>query len=177
MPVTTTHKHYHLVGIEGVGMAALALILADKHLTVTGSDTGEGFETHNVLLKRSITIFDNFSSDHVHGADMVVYTGAHDGEKNTEVAAAQKMRITVQPLLRYWANCHAKNPPLPFVAVTEKPLPAHLLPVLPIARTKTPVGMLVPLRLTIFPEVHGILQAIACIWKQTSTLLIWLLAM
>ncbi|MCR4326039.1 MAG: Mur ligase family protein, partial [Candidatus Roizmanbacteria bacterium] len=98
MPVTTTHNHYHLVGIEGVGMAALALILADKHLTVTGSDTGEGFETREILQARSITIFDGFSGGHVQGADVVVYTGAHDGEKNSEVVTAREKGITVQPL-------------------------------------------------------------------------------
>lgn len=79
-------------------MAALALILTDKHLTVSGSDTGEGFETRELLQARSITIFDGFSTDHVHGADVVVYTGAHDGEKNIEVVQARNQNIEVKPL-------------------------------------------------------------------------------
>ena len=54
------YKKYHLVGIQGVGMTALALILADMGKEVTGSDSGEEFLTGEYLRKRSIKLFTSF---------------------------------------------------------------------------------------------------------------------
>ena len=41
--------HYHLVGIKGVAMTALAGILTDADHQVTGSDVAENFVTAKVL--------------------------------------------------------------------------------------------------------------------------------
>ncbi len=97
MPLTA-HTHYHLVGIQGVGMAALAQILMDQGMRVSGSDTGEEFETNRALRARGITLYQEFSPDHIKGADIVVYSGAHGGEGNEEVQAARRAAIPVMSL-------------------------------------------------------------------------------
>ncbi|MCR4329154.1 MAG: UDP-N-acetylmuramate--L-alanine ligase [Candidatus Roizmanbacteria bacterium] len=88
---TTIHAA-HFVGIQGVGMSALALIYKDKGINVNGSDAGEEFDTFQELRNRGITVYSEFSPSHVMG-DVVIYGGAHNGEKNIEVMYAKSKGI------------------------------------------------------------------------------------
>lgn len=47
---------YHLIGIKGTGMSALAQILCDSGETVQGSDVGKHFFTEEALLEKNIPI-------------------------------------------------------------------------------------------------------------------------
>lgn len=82
----------HFVGIQGVGMSALAHIYKDRGITVSGSDAKEKFDTLQELKDRGITVYSEFSPSHVSG-DIVIFGGAHNGEKNIEVVYAKTKGI------------------------------------------------------------------------------------
>lgn len=88
---TTLHSA-HFVGIQGVGMSALALIYKDQGIFVSGSDTEEKFDTYYELKSRGINVWSGFSPAHVR-ADRVIYSGAHGGERNKEVLYAKEKGI------------------------------------------------------------------------------------
>ncbi len=77
-------------------MTALALGAADLGKKISGSDTSEIFPTSEILIKRKIKIKLGFSPAHLpKNCDLVVYTGAHNGQENSEVQSALKRRIPV----------------------------------------------------------------------------------
>ncbi len=83
-----SYQKYHLVGIQGVGMTALALILRDMDKTVSGSDINETFLTSSLLTARGVGISAGFDPKNIAGSEAVVYSGAHQGANNPEVRAA-----------------------------------------------------------------------------------------
>lgn len=89
------HKKYYLVGIKGVAMASLAQLLVDAGKTVIGSDVAEDFVTQKVLANLSVHIDTQFDPALLDGADCVVYTAAHQGTQNPQVAAAIEKNIPV----------------------------------------------------------------------------------
>lgn len=95
------YKNYHLVGIQGVGMSAVALILSDMGKSVTGSDSGEEYMTASFLVQRNIRLNNSFKQKHVQLAECVIYTGAHNGIKNTEVQEAIQKGIPVYSLAQF----------------------------------------------------------------------------
>lgn len=92
-------KHVHLVGVKGVAMASLAVYFRDLGITVTGSDTGDLFPTDEQLHANGIVVYEGFDPERYAKAvpDLVVYTGAHGGRDNVEVAAAVLLGIPVLP--------------------------------------------------------------------------------
>lgn len=68
-------KHYHLIGIGGIGMGALASLLLDKGHKVSGSDVKEN-ELTNHLKKKGAKIFNAHHVENIKGADYVVYSSA-----------------------------------------------------------------------------------------------------
>src|SRR5258708_15929560 len=86
----------YMVGIKGVAMTSLALCYQDVGFDVIGSDVSEEFVTEAILKKRNFHILHEFSPDHItKNIDMVVYTGAHRGKDNPEVAKAIELGIPV----------------------------------------------------------------------------------
>lgn len=93
-------KRVHMVGIKGVAMAAMAVYLTQKGVKVTGSDVPDEFPTDAELKAAHIPVFGGFDPAHVLQKtlpDAVVYTGAHNGRDNVEVAAAIATSIPVFP--------------------------------------------------------------------------------
>lgn len=86
--------HYHLIGIKGSGMAALAIILKQTGNIVTGSDTGNVYFTDQKLLDNDIhpIIFDrdNITKD----IDEVIVGNAFD-ETNNEYKRALELNLKV----------------------------------------------------------------------------------
>lgn len=80
-----SYQSYHLVGIQGVGMTALALILKELGKTVTGSDLKEEFLTQETLHKKGISFFTAFAEKNIQKQDVIVYSGGHGGIHNPEV--------------------------------------------------------------------------------------------
>ena len=68
-------KHYHLIGIGGIGMAALASLLLDKGHKVSGSDIKET-ELTIFLKKKGAAIFIGHHVENIKGADRIVYSSA-----------------------------------------------------------------------------------------------------
>lgn len=66
------------VGIKGVGMTALAVLLAQAGVHVSGADTSESFVTDEQLASAGITV-QSFENASLGEAQIVVYSGAHKG--------------------------------------------------------------------------------------------------
>src|SRR5438552_3350574 len=68
-----TQEHYHFIGIGGIGMSALAKILAKQGVKVTGSDLGASAITET-LMQEGIQIFNGHSEKNISPDSTVVYT-------------------------------------------------------------------------------------------------------
>ena len=86
-------KHYHFVGIGGVGMSALARILLQKGEKVSGSDLKESMRT-NELKKDGAEIFVGHQESNVNKATVVVYS-TDVPQDNPEIVAAKQKGIPV----------------------------------------------------------------------------------
>ena len=85
-----------MVGIKGVGMAAMAELLMGEGKQITGSDTNEEFFTDTVLKKLGIPVR-HFSARNISSTiDLVIRSSAY-GDEHPEVAAAKKLGIPVIP--------------------------------------------------------------------------------
>ncbi|HUQ40928.1 MAG TPA: Mur ligase domain-containing protein, partial [Candidatus Limnocylindrales bacterium] len=86
-------KRFHIVGIGGAGMSAVARILLARGHTVSGSDTGR-WPLAVALAKDGAVVHEEFSAGHVRGADIVIRSSAYR-EDNIEVRAALDAGIRV----------------------------------------------------------------------------------
>ncbi|MFH0855716.1 MAG: UDP-N-acetylmuramate--L-alanine ligase [Candidatus Omnitrophota bacterium] len=86
-------KHYHLIGIGGIGMSGIAKLLLDCGYKVSGSDLKESPVTLE-LEKKGAQIFIGHKAENVDGADVVVYSSAVKGD-NPEAAQAKSLGISV----------------------------------------------------------------------------------
>jgi UDP-N-acetylmuramate--alanine ligase len=89
------HNSFHLVGIKGVAMTALALILNDLGKVVTGSDVSGVFLTEEMLQQRGFKIAKNFNPINIDKAEVVVHSASHLGSNNIEVVSAIKKQKKV----------------------------------------------------------------------------------
>jgi len=84
---------YHLIGIGGIGMSALAKILHQRGHVVQGSDVVRSSITHD-LEKQGIRVFIGHDATHVPDRGYVVYsTGI--AKNNVEYVQAQKSSISL----------------------------------------------------------------------------------
>ncbi|MBU6423844.1 MAG: UDP-N-acetylmuramate--alanine ligase, partial [Chloroflexi bacterium] len=83
---------YHVVGIGGTGMSAVARLLAARG-TVTGSDEGR-WPLAEALRELGVTVFEAFDARNVIGADVVIRSSAY-GDEHPEVVAARSAGIPV----------------------------------------------------------------------------------
>ena len=88
-------KHIHFVGIGGIGMSGLAELLINLDYKVSGSDLKETAVTKR-LAGLGGNVFKGHKSDHVEGADVVVYSSAVAGD-NAEIVEAKDRHIPVIP--------------------------------------------------------------------------------
>ena len=79
----------HFVGIGGVSMSALAEVLLENGLTVTGSDVNESDAVKH-LRQIGIAVAIGHDAKNVEGADFLVRTAAARDD-NPEVMAAREM--------------------------------------------------------------------------------------
>ena len=84
---------YHVVGIGGAGMSAVARILLARGHAVSGSDTGR-WPLSDALARDGATVHDGFVAEQVAGADVVIRSSAYQ-EDNPEVRAALERGIVV----------------------------------------------------------------------------------
>ena len=84
---------YHVVGIGGAGMSAVARVLLARGHAVSGSDTGS-WPLAEALARDGATVHHSFAADHVAGAEVVIRSSAYR-EDNVEVRAALERGIAV----------------------------------------------------------------------------------
>ncbi len=89
------NKHYHFIGIGGIGMGGLALLMLAKGYKVSGSDLKENQLTHQ-LKEQGATVFIGHDAEYIKGADFIVYSSAINAS-NPEFLAA---RTQNRPLLK-----------------------------------------------------------------------------
>jgi UDP-N-acetylmuramate--alanine ligase len=92
--------HYHIVGIGGAGMSALANILLDQGHRVSGSDL-EANRLTAALQARGVTTHVGHSPSHVGGADVLLATAAVRSD-HPELAAARRAGIPVLKRTDLW---------------------------------------------------------------------------
>ncbi|MBU6146231.1 MAG: UDP-N-acetylmuramate--L-alanine ligase [Paenibacillaceae bacterium] len=80
----------HVIGIGGYGMRALAHVLLDRGVSVSGSDVTNDAAALDPLRARGAHINIGHDAQHVVGADVCVYSSAIDAA-NVERVAAQEM--------------------------------------------------------------------------------------
>jgi UDP-N-acetylmuramate--alanine ligase len=86
-------KHFHLIGIGGIGMSGIAELLHDWGYTISGSDAKHSDNIAR-LEKRGIKVHIGHGAENVTGCDAVIYTAAIESH-NPELQAARKMGIPV----------------------------------------------------------------------------------
>ena len=96
----------YFVGIKGTGMCALAELMHNKGMRVSGSDTAEVFYTDSILKSLGIPYHESFDASHVFSVDgndektpdLVVHSAAYSVETNAELAKVSQLGI---PLYKY----------------------------------------------------------------------------
>lgn len=96
----------HLVGIGGVGMAALAVLLKNRGHEVTGCDLKPTLRT-KWLEEQGIAVSFGHSADHVNGVDLVIVTPAVACDNPEVVAAAGRIMFRGEALANIVGNSNS----------------------------------------------------------------------
>lgn len=89
-------KNVFIVGIKGAAMANLAVILKKMGKNVSGSDIEEEFITDELLKKNKISWHIGFNPSNIPAnTELIVYSAAHQGDKNPQVIEAKKRKIKI----------------------------------------------------------------------------------
>lgn len=86
-------KHYHFIGIGGIGMGALAVLLLKKGHRVSGSDVRENRMVLN-LKEQGARVAVGHARENVDGADYVVFSSAI-AQDNPELNEARARKIPI----------------------------------------------------------------------------------
>ncbi len=89
------NKHYHLIGIGGIGMSGIAKLLLRRGMTVSGSDMKASRITEE-LIKSGARVYLGHAGANIANADLVVYSSAIKGD-NPEFREAKKQGL---PLIK-----------------------------------------------------------------------------
>src|SRR5215211_5799981 len=98
---------YHIVGIAGAGMSAIAHVLLDQGHTVSGSDLQRNALT-DTLAARGATIFQGHAAVNVLGADALVATSAAKAD-HPEIVAARASGIATLKRADLWRGWSAQR--------------------------------------------------------------------
>lgn len=93
MKLSCPLKKIHFIGIGGIGMSAIAEMLADLGLSVQGSDAKESANTKRVA-KSGIPVFIGHKKENLKGVDAVVVSSAIQPD-NPELVEARRLGIPV----------------------------------------------------------------------------------
>ncbi len=86
-------KHVHLVGIGGIGLSAIAQVLAARGYRVSGSDLGHS-PLIPTLARQGVHVFQGHAAEQIGDADLLVVSSAIP-ESNVEIRAARDRGIPV----------------------------------------------------------------------------------
>ena len=89
----------YFVGIKGTGVCALAELMYNAGIRVSGSDTPEEFYTDAILKELKIPYHVEFDAAHINtDINMVIHSAAYSVDSNPELAKAMQLKI---PILKY----------------------------------------------------------------------------
>jgi UDP-N-acetylmuramate--alanine ligase len=89
----------YCIGIKGTGLSALAELLHEAGVEVSGSDTADVFYTDAILKALAIPYVESFAPEHIPAdADMVLHSAAYSPENNCEMAEAVRRGL---PVMKY----------------------------------------------------------------------------
>jgi len=91
--ILSTGGRIHLIGIGGAGLSAIARVLLQRGLRVSGSDQRAGLATEE-LAELGAEVFLGHDAAHVAGADLILISSAVP-DTNPEVSAARAAGIPV----------------------------------------------------------------------------------
>ena len=86
-------KHFHLIGIGGIGMSGIAELLSDWGYTISGSDANYS-DNITRLEQQGIKVHIGHRAVNVTGCDAVIYSAAVEST-NPELQAARNQGIPV----------------------------------------------------------------------------------
>ncbi|MCS7084301.1 MAG: UDP-N-acetylmuramate--L-alanine ligase, partial [Aquificaceae bacterium] len=86
-------QSFHLVGIGGIGMSAIARVLLQMGYKVSGSDLKSSKITDE-LVSLGANIYEGHSPENINGAQVVVYSSAIN-DKNPELLHAKELGLPV----------------------------------------------------------------------------------
>ncbi len=87
------NKHYHLIGIGGIGMSGIAQLLLRRGIKVSGSDLKESKITGE-LKKLGAQVFIGHNPLNIKGANLIIYSSAIL-QDNPEIQEAKRQGITL----------------------------------------------------------------------------------
>lgn len=87
-------RHFHLIGIGGIGMSGLSEILLDMGFEVSGSDLHRSALTDR-LSTLGATIHEGHDAAHIGNSEVVVYTAAASSENPELVEARKRGLLTI----------------------------------------------------------------------------------
>ncbi len=93
---------YHIVGIAGAGMSAIANILLDQGHHISGSDR-QSNQVTSALARRGATLYVGHDPTYIDGTDAVIVTSAVRGN-HPEVEAARAAGIPVLKRVDVWRD-------------------------------------------------------------------------
>jgi len=89
----------YFVGIKGTGVCALAELMHNTGLKVSGSDIAEVFYTDAILKELKIPYHENFDAAHINTSiDIVIHSSAYRAGTNPELERALELGI---PVMKY----------------------------------------------------------------------------
>ncbi|MDR0465665.1 MAG: UDP-N-acetylmuramate--L-alanine ligase, partial [Treponema sp.] len=92
-------SNVYFVGIKGTGVCALAELICNSGIRVSGSDIPEVFYTDAILNELKIPFYTYFNAARItNDIDMVIYSAAYNAETNPELARAKELNI---PMFKY----------------------------------------------------------------------------
>ena len=83
-------RKVHIIGINGIGMSALAIYLKKNNINITGSDIAYNSNTIN-LEKNKIPVYIGHKTSNIKDRDIIFYSSAI--KNNPEIKQARKNKI------------------------------------------------------------------------------------
>ena len=88
-------EHIYFIGIGGYGMSALAQVLLNSGLQVSGADLKES-EITNHLVNQGARVYYSHRPENIEGCQLAVYSSAIP-EDNPEMAEARRLGSPLAP--------------------------------------------------------------------------------
>ncbi|MBU3958911.1 MAG: UDP-N-acetylmuramate--L-alanine ligase, partial [Candidatus Omnitrophica bacterium] len=85
------NRHYHLIGIGGIGMSGIAQLFLRRGIKISGSDLKES-KTTDELKRLGAQIFIGHNPKNIAGANLIIYSSAIKTD-NPEITRAKRLGI------------------------------------------------------------------------------------